>query len=364
MKKSLVFALLLMFVVTTTGGCGGGSGGAPIEIFDIGEPPMVDEPIEEYYDIGEPPEAPIPPVPDEDEETNLLDSDFWIANCSNPWKIMLQISEIEEVNQKSIEKGDLVNLYTIESIQESSFNTFGFTNVLVDNVSISAQELLLEFQKNKVTLPEWKFAVTVKQTNILAWPFEGATGVLKSALNNGLLTVNSPVIVTESCVFSGKRYYYGQGDFSSGWIAEENLAFCSSEEEWLDAWQINIGSKDFVVVTENGTKATIGNETVAELGIGTVLKLADPINYEDLAVILPTRAADGQYVPKLVYLNNIHFGFLSFTEGSIIEIMFNEARSNTSGDWFSIRQIFKCFGFNPPANSDHFGTYFQIENKR
>ena len=73
------------------------------------------------------------------------------------------------------------------------------------------------------------------------------------------------------------NFKYGFTSNCTGWTNAKNIAICANKEEWLEAWKVQIGNNDFVVVTQDRITLesflTSPETSDVKLMLGTVLKL-------------------------------------------------------------------------------------------
>lgn len=231
--------------------------------------------------------------------------------------------------------------------------------------------------------PEW--AVAVKRTGLLNLPTINPIGYDSNDYDDenylAAVDINEPVVIRQKCEFEGHTFYYVYTNNLYGWIDADAIAICKDRDEWLEAWQVNIDSDDFLVVTQD--KIILETSRVTDysskliLMIGTRLKLVPdediPEKIGERAVLynhvvyIPTRDENGKYVRKMALISqhcSVSKGFLDYTQKNALEVSFS-CLGNRYG-WSGcddamdgslyVRQMHKCFGFEMPRN-----TTFQKE---
>lgn len=227
---------------------------------------------------------------------------------------------------------------------------------------------------------EIKYAVAVNTTQLKSYPTADYIGYGTTDSDDEIclaaLNVNEPFVIKQRCSYGGNTFYWGYTNNCTGWVLGDDLAICSSKEQWLDAWKVDIKGKDFVVVTDDkfSLEASFYDPAASEikLGLGSVLKLVAEADkpetiverntWNNYVVYLPTRDADGNYVKKMALIaenNKVNVGYLPMTQKNILNIAFT-CLGNRYG-WggmldamdcsLYIRTIYKCFGAEMPRNT-------------
>ena len=226
-----------------------------------------------------------------------------------------------------------------------------------------------------------QYAVAVKRTEMLSVPTSAYIGYSQYDTDKenvtSALNVNEPFIIRQRAVVSGNEFYWGYSDNCSGWIASEDLAICDSKEEWLDAWKVETGDKDFLVVTENNITLEPShyqkNLSEVKLTFATILKLVPEKEiprsvgergpWNNYAVYLPTRNEEGKYEKKVALISQhyeVSIGFLNMTQSELLRVAFNNLgdRYGWGGMLDSMdcslftRNVYKCFGLFLPRNTN------------
>lgn len=186
------------------------------------------------------------------------------------------------------------------------------------------------------------------------------------------IRVNEPLIITS--VSNDGKFYLAKNITCSGWVPASDVAICADKEQWLDAWDI-ADEKTLVVYGDKVyTEMSVSGKETSDLllTMGTVLELANPANpnelvdnraaYQNYAVYLPVRNADGTYNKKLSLISEnekVHIGYLPMTKHNIVSVAM-EALGNTYGwgNWLKsddcsgyIKNVYKCFGLELARNT-------------
>ena len=226
-----------------------------------------------------------------------------------------------------------------------------------------------------------KYAVVTKRVNVKAWPTDDILGYspddTDDEIQSTALNVNEPFVIRQRCIIDGKTYYRGYCTCDSGWVDGDSVAVCSSKEEWLKAWKVDLEKDDFLVVTGDKiiTEPSLFEPDTSQVAlmIGTVLRLV-PDNekpqtigerglWNNYCVYLPSRDENGKYkeIKTLISQHEkVSVGYLPMTKGNVLDVAFN-----CLGDRYGwggmegamdcslyTRQIYKCFGVEMPRNTN------------
>lgn len=226
---------------------------------------------------------------------------------------------------------------------------------------------------------ETEYAVVVRQTDMKYIPTSDVIGYSATDCDDEMeyenLCVNEPFAVRQMCEIDGEKFYYGWSTDCVGWVPAEDLAICADKEEWLDAWYNEIDGKDFIVVTQDklNLEPSLRDKDLSDLKLtlGTTLKLVEKENipttidgrnsWNNYAVYIPTRDADGNYVKKAALIPqhySISVGYLPFTQANLLDVAFS-CIGNRYG-WGGMldsydcslytRTVYRCFGLTYPRN--------------
>lgn len=225
------------------------------------------------------------------------------------------------------------------------------------------------------------YALCVSQTQIRSIPASDYIGYSEVDTDDeavlSSLRVNEPFVIKQCAMVNGRVYYFGYSDNVSGWVDAMDLAICSSREEWLDLWKVDLKSRDHLVVITDEFHLSQSYYSPAtsevKLTMGTVLKLVPekelPENiagrglWNNYAVYIPVRGADGSCVRQIALIGQnreVSIGYLPMTSENIITIAFEYL-----GDIYGwggmldsvdcsalVRNVYKCFGLDMPRNTN------------
>ena len=323
-------------------------------------------------------------------------ADYWKSRAKSVNKVLMTFDEIKKLNQDIINK-DGTHVYDLENFQKTlkvstveKFESNGeLRQLYIDGEKINQKDYIKKFEEAlKVSkFPDGTergkkifYGVITKRADMKCWPTDDVIAYSTSdpddEAESYALNVNEPVVIRDVCVVDGKTFYYCQGKVCSGWINSENIAICSSKEEWTDSWKIDISKKDFLVVLQD--KITLESSlsqpdtSDVRLMLGTILKLVPqnkiPQNlgergpWNNYVVYLPTRDKNGKYVRQFALISehyNVSSGFLPMTQANILEVAFT-CLGNRYG-WGGMlgamdcsaytRAIYQCFGLVLPRNT-------------
>ena len=186
------------------------------------------------------------------------------------------------------------------------------------------------------------------------------------------IRVNEPVLIRAQT--ADGAWFYCDTSCVSGWVRAADIAVCADREQWLAAWQIP--DDELLVVTEGKIYLDQSNVNAAAsqrmLTMGTVLRrvpdgafdsaVTNRAIYQNHAVYLPTREADGSYAVTIALIPQ-HFsvseGYLPLTAANLLDTAFS-----VLGDAYGwggmlgvpdcslyVRNVYKCFGLELPRNT-------------
>lgn len=322
--------------------------------------------------------------------------EYWSSKTKDASKELMTKSEIAKLNQNIID-GEGTNVFDLTQIQEKK-TASERAQILANSEEIPTRALYIDgklidnntyFTKLKNAMIETgfsgdeivqKYAVAVKRADIRVWPTDDVIGYSEAdpddEIENSTLNVNEPFVIRGKCEVDGKTFYWGNSNVCPGWVNAENLAICESKEEWIDAWQVDISAKDFLVVTQDKItlepSLSVPETSEVKLMLGTTLKLVSksdlPKNigergtWNNYVVYLPTRDEDGNYVKQYALISqhyDVSIGFLPMTQENILKVAFS-CLGNRYG-WGGMlgamdcslysRSIYECFGLELPRNT-------------
>lgn len=313
----------------------------------------------------------------------MTNPDYWINLLEIPYWVLLNQEAIQKINAEIVSNGDVNHVVDVEEVTAIPFGGIEAFNreLYLDGVLIDEAAVVEELKEGIEDIPELLYAVTIKRANIRAWPTSGFLGYNENdpddELQNSVLEINSPVVISKKCIFRDDVFYFCQSEVLTGWINSEELAICKNKEEWVGAWKVDPLSKDFLVVTQDKIvlEPMLYEPEISEveLMLGSTLKLVPEDEIPDVVgerqgtnfnyvVYIPTRDADDMYVRKVALIParyNVSVGYLPFTEANLTKVAF-ELLGNRYG-WGGTmksydsslfnRQVYKCFGFTIPTNT-------------
>lgn len=326
-------------------------------------------------------------------------SDYWKERTvTDKDKVLLTKEQILQIQQDGIDDRatymfDIENTATIKAKQQAAnLNPVAPSGktLYINGEKIDADALYKKINDAIDTtgyteeVMEPVYAVTVRCTEMRSIPTEEVIGYSATDKDDELLqeslTVNEPFLVRAKCTYDDVTYYYGYSLNCPGWISGNDLAICSTKEEWIDAWKGEVGEKDFIVVTTDRITLdkTYYSENASDLKLrmGTVLKLVpeDEIPeiigergiWNNYIVYIPVRNDDGSYSKEIAMIsehNNVSVGYLDFTQSNVLDVAF-ECLGDTYGwaGWLDaydcslyMAMVYRCFGIIIPRN----GTWQQ-----
>lgn len=325
----------------------------------------------------------------------MSNPDFWLAMSNKSEKLLMNDKCIEEKNAeilatKGTNRNDLKNVaetYNGISLRQNLVNSItadaNRANYYANGKPVDKEAYFKEIKDNIAQgaareNDAVKYAICTTRTEVKWCPTTDFVGY--SATDTDNESVNTAIGVNEPMILKARtgdgKFYWGYTDNCTGWVPAENVAICSSKEEWLDAWEVEAGKKDFLVVTTDRivTETSFYNPSISArtLTLGTVLKLVEKENipsnidgrsdWNNYVVYMPARDADGKYVKEMALISEhskVNVGYLPFTEKNILELAF-ECLGNRYGWGGSLDamdcslyacQIYRCFGFVLPRNT-------------
>ncbi len=215
------------------------------------------------------------------------------------------------------------------------------------------------------------YAVASRPVTMRTCPISQAMGysASDSADESAITTlhVNEPVVVLQKCNVSGQNYYYVMSTTGRSWADANCFATFTDRASWLSTWQTSTTGKDFVVVTTSKAELDVssydpGTRAIA-LTMGTTLRLAATQDVAGkIAVVVPTRDANGAYCPQTGYISNpaqVSTGYLPMTAANIINVAFTcqgdkycwgGASDGMDCSLFT-KNVYSCFGLKSPRNT-------------
>ncbi len=225
-----------------------------------------------------------------------------------------------------------------------------------------------------------QYAVAIKRTPVRSVPVreyigftatDGDDEVVNSAIN-----INEPFIIKQKATVSGNDFYWGYTDNCTGWVDAMDLAVCQNRDEWLDAWDVDPLSDDFIIVTQNQIRLEpsvyVPATSEVKLTFATILKsvskdgmpkkFTERGSWNNHVVYLPTRDENGRYVKSIALISqhyDVHEGYLDMTQANLMDLAFNSLgdRYGWGGMLDSMdcslftHNVYKCFGLYLPRNT-------------
>lgn len=326
----------------------------------------------------------------------MSNPDFWADLSETPDKLLATDECVVQRNQEMLEKQgtnltDLKNypetyngIAIRDSLAKSVTTDANRTNYYANGVKVDKTAYFDGIRENivgneAVTESDTvTYAICTTRTELKWCPTSDYIGYsAKDTDNEAVLSaigINEPMII-KARTADGK-FYWGYSENCYGWVAAEDVAICSSKEEWMDAWDVQVGKEDFLVVTTDRvvTETSFYNPAISArtLTLGTRLKLVAKENIPDnldgrgvwsnYVVYMPTRDADGKYVKEMALISehsNVSVGYLPVTERNILHLAF-ECLGNRYGWGGSVDAmdcsmyascVYRCFGFVLPRNT-------------
>ncbi|MBQ8940978.1 MAG: C40 family peptidase [Firmicutes bacterium] len=304
-------------------------------------------------------------------------------------RVLMTADEITKLNAAMLAEPETY-MYDLENIEETYYASPVKREIPTGNFYINGEKIDNEkyFGKLSAAIVETgykgetktQYAVITKRANMKDWPEEDIIGYSANDTDDEMQTssmnVNEPFVIRQKCEIDGKTFYNGYSTNCAGWIPADCVGICSSKEEWLDAWKVDVDSKDILVVTQDKIilEPTVFVPEISEvkLMIGTVLKLVpendmpasigDRGTWNNYVVYLPTRDENGKYVRQYALISqhyNVSIGYLPLTQKNVLDTAFT-CLGNRYG-WGGMldsmdcsaytRQVYRCFGLEIPRNT-------------
>jgi len=330
----------------------------------------------------------------------MMSSDFWLNKIDNPHKLIMRPSQIEQFN-----KAGFKNVKWLNRLENWDENTIK----LREKMDIPLPEGEFFIDDLMVTDTYWgKLSDNLNLDGIndegnLRYGFiTNRTNVKRYPTNDVITNVNGDIEYDEfqeTAAFTGEpvvilhesldgRFYYCALSYYLGWINKNDIAFCETKEDWLEAQSYT----DFLLIT--GNMITLGENpfnpalSKVELYMGTKLPLVPvPEQPETLygrqvlgnyVVKFPVRDKDGyvkyEYLPIPVS-KDVSIGYLPYTYANVLEQLFKMQGDRYGwGGMLGARdssglsqEMYRCFGIYLPRNSgqqvEYTGKKFDLTEK-
>ena len=286
------------------------------------------------------------------------------------WRNKLFINNLPETIDGEIVKALVEAMYEKDFVEKSP-------TLYVDGKEIEAgyidgliEAAALEKIPEEVTP---KYAINLTRTVAKIFPtLDFASESLEdtyfdSFISAEVMPCEGVVVLHESA--DGEYSYILIGSYL-GWVKTDNLAICSSKEEWLSYTK----PEEFLVVTGSEIVLEETAENTASSGMilpmGTKIRLSkeidDEVNgrgtYGCYEVDIPVRGENGQIAVEKALLpvsKDVNVGFLPMTSRNVLKQAFKflgkvygygGALSSNDCSGF-VRQVYACFGLELPRNA-------------
>ncbi len=327
---------------------------------------------------------------------SMTKPDFWANLSEEPDRILATDEQICSIN-KEIQAAAGTKMNDLKNIPQT-YNGITLRSSLANSVTSDAnrknyyangnavdKDAYFNEIKNNIVGDDMatekdtvKYAVCTTRTEVKWCPTSDYIGY--SATDTDDESVNSAIGINDPMILEAKtadgKFYWGYTENCTGWVAASDVAICNSREEWLDAWDVEAGEKDFLVVTTDRivTETSFYNPSISGriLTLGTRLRLVpqDQIpasvdgrgSWNNYVVYLPVRSAEGKYEKKMALISEhskVNAGYLPLTERNLLQTAF-ECLGNRYGWGGSVdamdcslyaSMVYRCFGFSLPRNT-------------
>ena len=327
---------------------------------------------------------------------DMCEAAYWQNLCNiDPNKVLMDSQKIIETNTAALEESSTC-MYDLENMEEtfdatSSTNslagesiptsTYYINGEVIDNTEYFGNIFTSISNTGLQGIQPIKYGVCTKRADMKAYPTKDILGYSANdtddEIQSAAVMVNEPVVVKNIVTVNDEMFYYCYSSNCSGWVPADSIAICQSKDEWLDAWKVEVGNTDFLVVTQDQItlEKSISRPEISEtkLTLGCILKLvpvdAVPTLLDDsrspwfnYVVYVPARDENGNY-KKMMSLIPKHYdvnvGFAPLTQANVLEVAFS-CLGNRYG-WGGMldsmdcsmytRNIYRCFGLELPRNT-------------
>ena len=323
--------------------------------------------------------------------------EFWASRMADPDALLSTPEEIARINAAALTTQG-TNMHDLLSLS-SSFDGTAWCDTLAKGARADAEYFLgWTYDENGKPFTQEAFdaiiancadpnaredmpvrlGVAVNRALLMVFPYDGQ--ILDDPSDpdfdyQGLvgIRVNEPVAAFTNS--ADGKYCQVYTSCCSGWVRKEDIAFCSSREEWLSAWDIP-AEKRLVfwgdkLYTDYSRSAP---ETAGRLiTMGTVLErmeIDDPdalvinrLPVHNYAVYLPVRNEDGSYGKTPALLNareKLSEDYLPLTGENLTQVAlaslgdaYGWGATLNNEDCTSLnRNIYACFGLDLPRNGN------------
>ncbi len=226
-----------------------------------------------------------------------------------------------------------------------------------------------------------QYAIVTTRADVKIWPVATPVGYSETDCDdefmNTSLNVNEPFIIQAACTVDNQKFYWGYCSHYTGWVQADHVAICSTKEQWLDAWKVDVDGSDFLVVTQD--KITLEKNLMdtavsgVELMLGTILKtvpegevpesVGERGTWNNYVIYLPVQDENGYYSTHIATISqhdSISLGFLPMTSENVLNLAFSclGDRYGWGGMLGSLdcslytRSVYRCFGLEIPRDAE------------
>jgi cell wall-associated NlpC family hydrolase/predicted small lipoprotein YifL len=317
-------------------------------------------------------------------------------NIPSSSEVVASSDEIESMNQAMLSDSDtaMYNLEnyskdlsslasTLSSAAQSSLSSYA-GSYYDENGSVITQDTINSIISNISGMSvnsSLQYGICVKRSDLKNWPTskiitDEAGDTNFDYVQSSFVRVNEPAVVMGTS--ADGAYYYLATYTYEGWVAKEDVAICSSMDEWKSAWQLDESSMAVVTADklylEKSNVDSASSELV--LTMGTQLEVVKDASRADTAgnrnsaqnlmVYIPTRTESGAYQKEKTLIaqsdinaGNVSIGYLPMTTENILNQAFKYL-GKTYG-WGGMldsvdcsglaRDVYACFGLMMPRDS-------------
>ncbi len=290
-----------------------------------------------------------------DNQSKLLDSNFWIARKKDAHKTILDAPAIAALNKKIVRSGYLLNPLNLGK-RVSSKLVVGY---LKSDLNLMYRYIKYDLLGKRYRDPEFsnhlaelidlagikkktiqvKYGLTIRNVNVRFFPTH-KTYVRKKAsdhfdiMQKTHLGWNSPVAILH--VSKDKKWYLVETIYVRGWVEKKAIALMEFET-LKDYHQHYLPSKNNLITTQAKNFIYASKEAPTPLreilAMGTRLKLDEKMKAtkanegkaaKRLPVLLPKKSASGGFILKTFFIESkdVHQGYLTFNQKNLIEQSF------------------------------------------
>lgn len=300
-------------------------------------------------------------------------ADFWIDKIKDADKPIMSDKEIEAFNKNIVYKQHLVTNFKdinahysgswLKTTIERNFqNIIKQTKYFEDGTKIKSK--FANEIKNYMDLynisnsVETHYAITVHYTNQRIIPTELALLKKKGDIyfdrnQNSALDIATPLAILHTS--ADGKWHYAIGEFSSGWVRDQDIAFGDKKE--IEGY---LNSDNFIITTRAKNSLLIAGKYYDTVRMG--IRLPYILTVDDMSMVLiPTRDENGTLVLSNATIKSTHThkGYLAYTPINILTQAFEflNAPYGWGGSFGEqdcskfIQQIYATTGIKLPRNS-------------